>query len=219
MEWKTLFWKLQDVNVSKVALRYQNTVYDIWAGLWGVRIRAKFLKFWKHYSFPLICICIEFGPSSPARAYESFCTAGKGWRSGQHPFCARWPVSHIKTSSKAPGHARMPNWWVIACSCRWFNPWRLINDDDGDDSWPKIMFSICFHFEVGKIRLDERISNLFSKLKSDKIWPLLAKKLSKTVKNWPNSQMCQISTVLGPRRGQILSHFIFEIRFGIPSSW
>ena len=79
---------------------------------------------------------------------------------------------------------------------------------------------IVFNFGVRTFRLDERIPNLILKLKSDNIWlpPLLAKKLSKTVKNWQNSQIWQISTVFEHKRvssvvrfqfwGQIWNHLI-----------
>ena len=65
------------------------------------------------------------------------------------------------------------------------------------------------------MRLDYRILNLISELKSDDIWPHFG---HKTVKNWQNRLFCQFLAFLLEKMSQMLSDFKSETRFGILSS-
>ena len=115
---KTLYWRVQGVDVSKVFLWHQNTVYESWARSVRCKDGCKFVE-----------------------ALEIL----KGTR--------------------------------------------------------KIKFSIFFHFGGRKFRLDENISTLVSKLKSDNIWPSFWRKKLLKVKNWQNGQFCQIWTVFLAKKG------------------
>ena len=64
-------------------------------------------------------------------------------------------------------------------------------------------------YQIGlfKMRNDERVPDLISKLKSNNIWPHLC---PKTVENRLNRVFRRFSTVLGSNRGQILFDLNFE---------
>ena len=80
--------------------------------------------------------------------------------------------------------------------------------------------SIFFHFRTRKFRLDERIANMISKVKSDNILPLLRpKNCRKRSQTGKLAKFVRFRPFFGRKRGQILSDYNFETRFGIPSSW
>ena len=71
----------------------------------------------------------------------------------------------------------------------------------------KIKFSIPFHFVIIKIRLDERITNLVSKFKSDNIWPLFGQRNGgKLVK----SGVLPVFDFVGQKGSQMLSDLSSE---------
>ena len=73
-------------------------------------------------------------------------------------------------------------------------------------------------YQVGTyMQKDERIPNLASEFKSDKIWTIFWPKKLSDVDKIPD--LAHIAVFILPKNGQILSHLNSEARFGILSSF
>ena len=84
----------------------------------------------------------------------------------------------------------------------------------------KIKFLMFLNFRARNLRQDKRIPNLVSKLKSGNIWPRFwPKSCRKLWKTGKIAKFIRCRPFLGQKRGQMLSDFTFETRFGVLSSW